>query len=124
MRWAWKVKVRAKNGAVSYRVKLADGRSQIVSPRRYLTDYQQREMSGQPDLILQLAHHIGNEYNLRGQGPVRVYADARVSLNGRAAAVLIEPDVDLMRVRDGVGVASWITPAPSSVPIRLDRRRR
>ena len=41
-------------------------------------------MSGQPDLILQLAHHIRDDFERRGQGPVEVRVDALVSLNGRA----------------------------------------
>ena len=39
-------------------------------------------MAGQPDLILQLAHRIADDYRaLHGPG-VAVYADAMVSLNG------------------------------------------
>ena len=71
MRWAWKVLVREKNGAVTFYVKLPDGRRHIVPPRRYLTDFQEREMSGQPDLILQLAHHIASACTATSPKPRR-----------------------------------------------------
>ena len=36
------------------------------------TDQQAREMSGQPDLILQLAHHIGDAFEAEGHRGVQV----------------------------------------------------
>jgi hypothetical protein len=87
-----------------------------VAPRRYLTRAQEREMSGQPDLILQLAHHVRDEFRARSGGPVEVYADALASLNGRRPARLIDPSVDLSTVEDGVSKASWILPAPNEAP--------
>jgi len=112
MRYAWRVLVRAKHGSVRYRAELPDGREISVSPRQYLTLEQEREMAGQPDLILQLAHHIGHELRARGHAPVRVRVDARVALNGRAPVRMIDPSVDLMSVEDGLAKATWITPAP------------
>jgi vitamin K-dependent gamma-carboxylase len=112
MRYAWKVLVRAKHGSVRYRVGLPDGREITVSPRVYLTLEQEREMAGQPDLILQLAHHIADAFRARGYAPVAVRADALVALNGRAPARMIDPSVDLVKVQDGLAKATWITPAP------------
>ena len=120
MRFSWRVMVRAKGGAVSFFVKLPDREREIlVDPKHYLTAFQENEMAGQPDLILQMAHHIGREYEARGHHPVRVYASARISLNGRRAAPLIDPSVDLMKARDGLGPASWILSAPTEAPPRI-----
>ena len=120
MRWAWKVMVREKNGAVTYVVGLpSEGRTLRVPPSRYLTDYQEREMSGQPDLILQLAHHIGAEYRALGHDDVQVRADVLVSWNGRAPARLVDPSVDLLTVSDSWGPTSWVLPEPDSDPIHL-----
>lgn len=130
MRWSWKVMVREKNGAVTYHVTLppdangppnADGRrkEQIVTPRKYLTDIQEREMSGQPDLILQLAHHIAADFDARGLGPVEVRVEARVSVNGRRSRLLVDPTVDLASIDDGVAEATWILPEPTEPPARL-----
>ncbi len=116
MRFSWRVMVHAKYGSVRYRVSLPGGRELMVMPRRYLTLAQEREMSGQPDLILQLAHHIADEFRARGDAHVAVRADALVSLNGRAPAPLIDPRVDLTRIRDGLGKAGWICAAPREPP--------
>jgi hypothetical protein len=121
MRWSWKVMVREKNGSVMYRVKSDAWQGErYVSPSRYLTDHQEREMSGQPDLILQLAHVIGRDLESEGKGDVEVRVDAVASLNGRRPAPLIDPEVDLMRIDDGIGFADWIAPKPADDPIRLE----
>ena len=78
-------------------------------------------MSGQPDLILQLAHHIGRDFRGRGFDDVEVRVDAWVSWNGRPPARLIDPDVDLLGVEVSFfESAAWILPAPTSPPIRLE----
>jgi hypothetical protein len=120
MRFSWRVMIREKNGSVTYVVRSkTTGRVWHVSPARYLTDIQEREMSGQPDLILELAHHVRDDFERRGLGPVEVRVDALVSLNGRRLAPLIDPTVDLSTVKDGIGRASWILPAPEGPPPRL-----
>ena len=120
MRWSWKVMVRAKDGAITYRVNTDQWeREHHVPPRRYLSAHQEREFSGQPDLILQLAHHVADEHRRAGYTGVEVRVDAIVSLNGRRPAPLIDPDVDLAQISDGLGDARWIQPAPEGQPIRL-----
>jgi vitamin K-dependent gamma-carboxylase len=117
MRFSWRVMVREKNGAVTFLIRSkATGRTWQVSPERYLTRLQEREMSTQPDLILQLAHHVAYDFERRGLGPVEVRVDALVSLNGRRMSRLIDPNVDLTQVADGLGRAHWILPSPSEAP--------
>ncbi|NTX33012.1 HTTM domain-containing protein [Myxococcus sp. CA033] len=120
MRFSWRVMAREKNGSVTFIVRApGTGREWHVSPSEHLTRLQEREMSVQPDLILQLARHIARDFESRGHGAVEVRADVRVSLNGRSAEVLVDPNVDLARERDGLAPKAWILPAPDSPPIRL-----
>jgi vitamin K-dependent gamma-carboxylase len=113
MRFSWRVMTREKNGSVTYIVRdPVTGREWHVPPRKYLTSLQERELSVQPDLILQLAHHIAGEFAREGKPHVQVFADAHASLNGRPAALLISPDVDLARERDSLARKRWIAPAP------------
>ncbi|MBX3192992.1 MAG: HTTM domain-containing protein [Labilithrix sp.] len=120
MRFAWKVMVREKNGSIVYVASSKKAsRTFYVNPRRYLTDRQERELSSQPDLVLQLAHHVADDFRAKGYDDVTVSADAVVSLNGRSAARMIDPDVDLSRVEDGLGKAAWILPEPGGPPIHL-----
>jgi hypothetical protein len=123
MRFAWKVLVRKKSGTVTYRV-LHEGRSRerLVYPSSYLTGPQEREMAGQPDQVLQLAHHIADDFRARGYRDVEVRADAFVSWNGRAPAPLIDASVDLAEVSDSLAPAAWIAPAPNEDPPHLGKR--
>jgi vitamin K-dependent gamma-carboxylase len=120
MRFSWRVMVREKNGSITFVVRVPrTGRTYYVAPHQYLTRLQEREMSSQPDLILQLAHRIRDDYEAKGEGPVEVRADTWVSLNGRAIRRLIDPTVDLSRIEDGFGRADWILPEPNEPPPRL-----
>jgi len=120
MRFSWRVMIREKNGSITFvvRAPLA-GRTFYVAPHQYLTRLQEREMSSQPDLILQLAHRIHDDYAAKGLGPIEVRADTWVSLNGRPIHRLIDPNVDLAQVKDGLAKADWILPEPSEPPPRL-----
>ena len=119
MRFAWKVMVREKNGSITYHVEdKATGRVREVSPRKYLTDRQEREFSGQPDLILQLGHRIARDFAAKGVD-VRVRVEAAVSLNGRPALPMIDPSVDLAQIPEGISPARWILPPPGTPPIHL-----
>lgn len=123
MRWSWKVMVREKNGAIMYRVRWRGrARDTLVPPTRYLTNQQAREFSGQPDMILRLAHHIGQDFSSRGHEDVEVRVDANVSLNGRPPRPMIDPDADLMKIDDSIRPASWLMPAPDMPPPHFGRR--
>ena len=109
--------LRAKGGSTTFVVRnLRSGETWYVSPRSYLNEFQENEMSSQPDLILQLAHHVRRDYERRGLGPVEVRADSRSTLNGRRSVPLIDASIDLSRVCDGIRPMPWVLPAPTSDP--------
>jgi hypothetical protein len=118
MRFAWHVMIREKHGAVTFVAELDGGKRLEIPPSAYLTWRQEREMAGQPDLILQLAHRIGRDLVARGHRDVRVRAITSVSLNGRAAAPLIDPSVDLLQTRD-VGPRDWVLASPEGDPPKI-----
>ncbi len=118
MRYSWRVMVREKNGSIDYRVRWNDSDREVrVSPSRYLTSHQEREMSGQPDLILQLAHRIADDFEARGHDDVEVRVNAVASLNGRRAAPLIDPTVNLAAEADTIRIMRWVTSLPSTPPL-------
>ena len=92
------------------------GREWHVTPHQYLTAVQERELSVQPDLILQLGQHIGEQFRARGED-VEVHADTFVSLNGRPAVPLVDASIDLLTLSDGLGDARWIAPRPTTSPL-------
>jgi vitamin K-dependent gamma-carboxylase len=117
MRFSWRVMVREKNGSVTFYVRQKNGaRVFEIAPRRYLTPAQEREMVGQPDLILQFAHFLRDDFTRRGLGPVSVSVDALVSLNGRPMVPMIDPIIDLAAVEDGLAKAHFVLPAPTDAP--------
>ena len=118
MRYSWRVMVREKNGSIRYRLRWRDADREVqVLPSQYLTSHQEREMSGQPDMILQLAQRIAADFEARGHENVEVRVDALVSLNGRRAAPMIDPEVDLAHEPDTVAVMPWIAPSPPGDPL-------
>ncbi len=122
MRLAWKVLVREKNGSITYEVRSHDGRRHWqVTPQRYLTWRQFSEMSGQPDMIWQLAHHVKAKFADLGHRDVSVHAEAWVSLNGAAPALLIDPHVDLASITTYSELAQATLPRQKSPP--LSKRR-
>ena len=84
-----------KAGIVHYRVRDPDtGNTWLVTPDDYLTPLQVERMAFQPDLILQTAHFIADDFAVQGYDDVEVRAEAFVSWNGRINGRLIDPEVD------------------------------
>ena len=118
MRFSWRVMVRAKGGGTTFVVFSPSARhTYYVNPGEYLTRLQEAEMSSQPDLILQLAHHIHDDFAQRGYGDVEVRVESRVGLNGRHSAPFLDERVDLARVSDGLAPNPFILPAPLEPPV-------
>ena len=122
MRYSWRVMLREKSGSITYHVRSKEnGRTWLVSPHDYLTWRQVSEMSGQPDMILQLGKYISGEFDKKGLGPVEVRVEAWVSLNGRKPHLLIDPEVDLLNIKEELTSASWILAQPEEPPIQLKK---
>jgi len=110
-RFSWNVMVMEKAGSVGFRVlEPSTGRKWSVPPTEYLTRYQTKMMSTQPDHILQLAHLIADDFRDRGVRDPEVRVDAFASLNGRPRQRLIDPSVDLARETDSLAPRAWILP--------------
>ncbi|HWW76357.1 MAG TPA: HTTM domain-containing protein, partial [Pyrinomonadaceae bacterium] len=74
------------------------------------------KMAGQPDMIIQFAHHLAEEKRREGYADVEVRATVLASMNGRKAQLLIDPEVDLAKVRRSMWPASWIVPLTEPLP--------
>jgi hypothetical protein len=111
-RFAWMMKLRDKDAGARFTVRdPASGREWRVSPERYLVRHQVGEMESRPDMILQFAHHLARVWaEERKIAGVEVRARVCASLNGRKAALLIDPQRDLARVERSLRQADWILP--------------
>jgi len=115
-RFAWKVMLIEKSASLEFKVVTDRGQTYFVSPREYLSPFQARQASTQPDMILELSHFIARDFARRGHSGLRVYADSQVSFNGRLRKRMIDAGVDLLRERDTLAPKRWILPAPREAP--------
>jgi hypothetical protein len=100
-----------KAGFAEFRVTdPATGERWRVSPEDYYTPLQVRVMSTQPDMLLQAAHVIRDDFARRGHADVEVRADVFVAFNGQAPARLLDPDADLASIAYRPGAKDWVLP--------------
>ena len=88
----------------------ATGNSELVDNSLYLTKFQEKQMSFQPDMIIEYAHYIGDTYKKKGFKDVSVYAESYVTLNGRPSQRFIDPEVDLYNEKINFKNKKWILP--------------
>ena len=113
-RFSWRVLVTEKIGLASFRVTdPTTGEERLVYPEAYLTPTQVERMAYQPDMILDTAHLVRDDFTATGGEPPEVRADVFVTYNGRPAARLVDPDADLARIRHGPGPKRWLLPPPA-----------
>jgi hypothetical protein len=110
-RYSWRMMLRSKQGRGYYRlVDAEDGTEDVVRPHDSLNHKQARKLPTHPDMILQYAHYLRDVRAAAGR-PVEVYGHFRVHLNGRSAALMIDPEVDLAEVEwSYLGTKEWILP--------------
>jgi hypothetical protein len=109
-RFSWRVMLIEKKGFTEFKVVDSEtSESFYVTNDKFLTEFQERQMSFQPDFILEYAHYIGDYYNKNGLNNVQVYAESFVTLNGRLSKRFIDPTIDLMKEKRGFSNKKWIT---------------
>jgi hypothetical protein len=107
-RFSWRVMLMEKAGHVFFHVKDgATGKIVEVNTHEHLTMQQQKQMSTQPDMILQFAHYLRDVYAPTMTQP-EVYAEAYVTVNGRGSRLLIDPTVNLAKEEDNFAHKEWI----------------
>lgn len=110
-RFGWRVMLMEKAGAAYFTVVDEEsGNSVEISNADFLTLQQEKQMSFQPDMILQFAHHIAEVYKEKGFSKPAVYADVYVTLNGRGSQQFIDHKVNLVNQKEGFHNKTWILP--------------
>ncbi|TAE46252.1 MAG: HTTM domain-containing protein [Bacteroidetes bacterium] len=112
-RFSWRVMLAEKSGEAVFYVKDgAEGREGVVNNREFLNAHQEKQMSFQPDMILQFAHFLADHYRQQGMQDPMVRAEVYVTWNGRRSQLLIDPQVNLAEVREGWQQKTWVTQGP------------
>ncbi|MBK6759197.1 MAG: HTTM domain-containing protein [Ignavibacteria bacterium] len=108
-RFSWRVMLMEKAGTAAFVVEdRATGRRGYVDNSTFLNAHQEKQMSMQPDMIVQYAHKLHDHYEALGMKDPRVTAEVWVTLNGAPSALLIDPERDLSRVELGFHSYDWI----------------
>lgn len=110
-RFSWRVMLVEKAGTATFYVKDGGtGREGIVDNREFLNAHQEKQMSMQPDMILQYARFLRDHYASKGMQQPEVRAEVYVTMNARPSQLLIDPQVNLAALEDGWAPKPWIKP--------------
>ncbi|MFT5754565.1 MAG: hypothetical protein ACI924_001802 [Flavobacterium sp.] len=110
-RFSWRVMLMEKAGYTQFKVVDAKTKQEIrVNNSLFLTTFQEKQMSFQPDFILEYAHILRNYYKKQGVANPQVYIESYVALNGRLSQKYIDPNVNLANEKESFKPKNWILP--------------
>jgi uncharacterized membrane protein YphA (DoxX/SURF4 family) len=108
-RFSWRVMLMEKAGTATFFViDTKTGNKGEVDNSQFLTPTQEKMMATQPDLILQYANIIKQEVESRGLLNPKINAEIYVTLNGSKSKLFVDPDVNLLELKDGWEHKDWI----------------
>jgi hypothetical protein len=81
----------------------------------FLSSFQEKQMSFQPDFILEYAHYLAKHFENQGHKNIQVFADSFVALNGRPSQRFIDPDVDLNKKIESFKHKKWVLPLKDEI---------
>ncbi len=110
-RFSWRVMLIEKAGYANFKVVDPDTQKRFyVDNTNFLTRFQEKQMSTQPDFILEYAHHLEQHYQNQGIEDPEIYVESFVALNGRRSAPYIDPEIDLTSIKRNLKPKKWILP--------------
>ncbi|WP_338765151.1 HTTM domain-containing protein [Bernardetia sp. ABR2-2B] len=108
-RFSWRVMLMEKFGSATFYVKNPKtGREGVVDNSEFLNRHQEKQMSFQPDMILQYAHFLKEKYSTDENSDPIIRAEVYVTLNGRRSQLFFDPTLDLSEIEDGFLEKKWI----------------
>ncbi|MFN2260465.1 MAG: HTTM domain-containing protein [Psychroflexus sp.] len=110
-RFSWRVMLMEKRGYAYFKVVNPEKETYFyVDNSDFLSSFQEKQMSTQPDFILEYAHFLGEHFKSQGHQPIEIYVESYVALNGRRSQAYIDPDVDLLKEYESFKSKTWILP--------------
>jgi hypothetical protein len=110
-RFSWRVMLMEKAGYAQFKVKNSKtGKQFLVDNSDFLNSFQEKQMSFQPDFIIEYAHFLGTHFTSQGHENLEVYVESYVALNGRLSAPYIDPTINLLKVDDSFVHKDFILP--------------
>lgn len=118
-RFSWRVMLMEKAGYANF--KILDAKTKkffYVDNKDFLTPFQIKQMSFQPDFILEYAHYLGDHFKKDGHKNIEVYVDCYVALNGRLSERFISNKVNLYKQKESFKHKNWILPFNHEIKIQ------
>lgn len=110
-RFSWRVMLMEKAGYAQF--KIVDGKTGkrfYVDNSDFLTPFQEKQMSFQPDFILEYAHYLADHFKKDGHQNIEVYVENYIALNGRTSEPYISPETNLLNFADSFKHKTFILP--------------
>ena len=115
-RFAWHMKLNESKGYTIFHVRDPEtGETWKVDPSKNLPKHQYLATFARPRIMQQFAHIIRERHREEFGREPEVYVESLVSLNGREARPLIDPEVNLAAEPISIWPASWILPLDPSL---------
>ncbi len=110
-RFSWRVMLMEKRGYSTFKIEDSVTKKFFyVDNQDFLTPFQEKQMSFQPDFILEYAHFLGDHFKNQGHKNLKVYVDSFVALNGRPSQRFVDPTADLYQIEESFKHKNWIIP--------------
>ena len=115
-RFSWRVMLMEKKGYTTFKIKdSVSQRTFYVDNTDFLTPFQERQMSFQPDFILEYAHYLADHFENQGHQNIQVFTDSFVALNGRPSQRFIDPNTDLSKEIESFKHKKWVLPLEDEI---------
>ena len=123
-RFSWRMMLQ--NAASQFYFYVTDpnsGRTGRVDPVHRLPPWQARQLGSRPDMMVQFAKYLAENFQHFGPQQPRVEARVYVSIDGRKPQLLIDPNVDLASEPIPLGRPRWLREIHEPLPAeRADPR--
>ena len=101
-RFSWRVMLMEKSGSATFYIKEKNSTKEwVVNNSDFLNQTQEKQMSFQPDMIIEFGHFLAKYYQNSGtiiDPSIRV--EAYVTLNGRKSQLLFNPQKNILMERE------------------------
>ncbi len=111
-RFSWRVMLMEKAGTAFFYVReKSTGKEIEISNSDYLTPMQEKMMATQPDMLINYAHFLKQEFKNKGiVNEPEIVVESYVTLNGKASRLMVDKTTDLSLEEDNLKPKKWIIP--------------
>ena len=110
-RFSWRVMLMEKTAYANFKVVDAKtGKRFYVQNEDFLTAFQQKQMATQADFVIEYAQFLGEHFENQGHQNIEIYVESYASLNGRKSQKYIDPNINLLGLKNDLKNRTYIIP--------------